>query len=211
MLNGIFTALRNAFTSANDVFLSFIIPLPHPVFITFLAGQPIFSSIAEKTFLYFFSISWKHFTSIFSSDQKICSVTFFCPLSVKRCFATPRGLRTYPSAFMNSVRRCNSCFFSPYLSKISFTIWRKAQSVYQSIGAKQSFILHVYGKPGKFPAGKRFVFAAIKCKVTSCSEDCVDASIISSGDWKGDSGSPSLFYSLHRYSSSCSTNGRIRE
>lgn len=167
MLSGIFTVLRKDFSNANDFILFFSNALPQPVFITFLAGHHIFNSIQENVELriqnselsdfflffsefcilhsafkkYFFSISLKHLVRNFSSDPNICIVTCFWSLSVKRCFATPIGLITYPSAFMNSVRRYNWCFFfSPYLSKISFTIWRKAQSVYQSMGAKPSII-----------------------------------------------------------------------
>jgi hypothetical protein len=132
---------------ANVHFLSFNNALPHHVFMTFLAGQPIFSSIHAKTFLYFFPISLKHFTSISSSDQNICAITCFCCLSVNRCLTTHVGLMIYPSAFINSVRSISSYFsFSQYSSKISFTIWRNAQSVNQSIGANQSIIVNTVRK-----------------------------------------------------------------
>jgi hypothetical protein len=169
---------------ANVCFLSFNNALHHQVFMTFLAGQPIFSSSHEKTwdgclplfscfvthhdnfkfwilnfeFMEFFSniqlstlnsqfvqylfwISLKHFTNMSSFAQNICAITGDWSVSVNRCLITHGGLIIYPSAFMNSVRNHKVYFsFSPYISKISFVIWRKAQSVNQSMGAKPSIM-----------------------------------------------------------------------
>gem|GEM_PF-6744772 len=140
MLNGIFMIHESFCMIDSVVFLSFNNALPPQVFMTFLLEHHIFNSMPEKTFPYFFWISVKHFISIFSFAQNICAITGACFLSVKRCLMTPMGLMRYPSAFMNSVQRINSYFFSPYCSKISFVIWRKAQSVNQSMGAKPIII-----------------------------------------------------------------------
>ena len=162
MLNGIFMIHESFFIIDSVVFLSFSNALHHPVFMTFLLEHHIFSSIPEKTnsefmvhglglfsdpltlnselFRYLVWISAKHFISISSFPQNICAITGDCFLSVKRCLITPGGLMTYPSAFMNSVRRINSYFFSQYFWKISFVIWRKAQSVNPSMGARPIII-----------------------------------------------------------------------
>lgn len=147
---------HESFLISSRVFvLSFNKALPPQVFMTFLAGHPIFNSNQEKKnfqfsvfnfqFMEYFScISVKHLINISSFAQNIWAITGVCSLLVSRCFTTPRGLMTYPSAFINSVRSCKSYFsFSPYCSKISFVIWRKAQSVNQSIGAKPMIIINV--------------------------------------------------------------------
>jgi len=158
MLNGIFMIHESFFMIANVVFLSFNNALHHPVCMTFLAGHPIFNSIHANIFPYFFWISMKHFTNIFSSAQNICAITGDWSLSVNKCLITPVGLMIYPSAFINSVHNHNSYFFSPYISKISFTIWRKAQSVYPSMGASQSIIMHTVRKLKKISSKKNSLF-----------------------------------------------------
>lgn len=119
-------------------------------------------TLSSEIFRYLVWISAKHFNNIVSSDQNICAITGDWSLSVKRCLITPGGLMIYPSAFINSVRRINSYFFSPYISKISFTIWRKAQSVNQSIGANQSIIVDTVRKAKKNSSGKKLCFLAHK-------------------------------------------------
>ncbi len=162
ILKGNFIIHESFFISANVCFLSFNKALHHQVFMTFLAGQPIFNSIHENTFPYFFWMSEKHFINISSFAQKICAIIFFWFLSVKRCLMTPVGLMIYPSAFMNSVRKNNLYFpFSPYSSKISFTIWRKAQSVNQSMGANQSIIVNTVQKAEKISSRKKALFSSL--------------------------------------------------
>ena len=146
--------------------LSFNNALPHHVFITFLAGHHMFNSIPAKLnfqfsifnfqwWKYLFWMSVKHFTNISSFAQKICAITGDWKVSVNKCLITHRGLIIYPSAFINSVRKNNSYFpFSPYISKISFTIWRKAQSVNQSMGASQSIIANTVMKLKKISSEK---------------------------------------------------------
>jgi len=146
------------FIVSNVCFLSLNSALHHQVCITFLAGHPIFNSMPENIFPYFFWISAKHFNNIFSSDQNICAITGDWSLSVNKCLITHGGLIIYPSAFINSVHNHSSYFFSPYTSKISFTIWRKAQSVYPSMGASQSIMVHTVRKLKKISREKLLFF-----------------------------------------------------
>lgn len=142
-LKGIEIVLRNCCSIFKVLSLSLSNALPHQVLMTFLAGQPILSSIPAKISAYFFSISAKHVVSISAFDQNIWTMTGACSLLVRRCLIRPVGLMTYPSAFINSVRRINSYLsFSPYCSKISFVIWRKAQSVNQSMGARPKIMMN---------------------------------------------------------------------
>jgi len=144
---------------SNVCVLSLNNALPHPVCMTFLAGHHILSSIHANIFPYFFWISAKHFINIFSSDQNICAITGDWFLSVNKCLMTHGGLMIYPSAFINSVHNHNSYIsFSPYLSKISFTIWRKVQSVYPSMGASQSIMVHTVRKLKKISSEKIYCF-----------------------------------------------------
>ena len=166
ILNGIFMIHESFFIVARVDVLSFNNALPHQVFITFLAGHHIFNSIHAKLYSdsffisvsvlpYLFWISKKHFTNISSFAQKICTITGAWSLSVNKCLITHVGLIIYPSAFINSVRSHNVyLFFSPYISKTSFTIWRKAQSVNQSIGASQSIIVSTVMKLKKISSEK---------------------------------------------------------
>ncbi len=60
---------------------------------------------------------------------------------VIRCLTTLLGLIIKPSAFINSVHTCNWSSGFLYCSKIWLVMKRVAQSVIQSIGAKQSFTI----------------------------------------------------------------------
>ena len=167
---------------------------------TFLAGQPIFNSIHEKQnwgcriedvelTIFFFNtqrsmlnsqlvqylvwISLKHLVSISSFAQNICAMTGDWSLSVNKCLITPVGLIIYPSAFINSVRNHKVYFsFSPYISKISFTIWRKAQSVNQSMGASQSIMKHTVRKLKKISSKKINELCYLEVDCISLNEVC---------------------------------------
>lgn len=119
ILKGIFIIHESFFMVANVCFFSLSKALPPQVFITFLAGQPIFNSIHEKqnwgwrvedgelTIFFFTSqlstfnsqlppyLAWmsvKHLINISSFAQNIWAMTGACSLLVKRCFTTPSGL-----------------------------------------------------------------------------------------------------------------------
>lgn len=141
MLKGIFIIHAICCIVCNDCGLHLNNALPHQVLMTFLAGHHIFNSTPANISAYLFWISAKHLRSISAFPPNIWAMTGACALVVRRCLMTPGGLIIYPSAFINSVRRVNSYLsFSPYFSKISFVIWRNAQSVNQSMGDKPNII-----------------------------------------------------------------------
>jgi len=124
------------------------------------------STLNAQRIQYLFWISRKHFINISSLAQKICAMTGDWSLSVNKCLITHVGLIIYPSAFINSVHNHSSYIsFSPYISKTSFTIWRKAQSVNPSIGASQSIMKHTVRKLKKISSEKNLVFTSFYFKV----------------------------------------------